>query len=338
MDRRLPWALIAVWLGVGVSGWASIHGALASHSTGLAWTVGFEAGIAWAATWVAILVPRITTLTAARIGVPVSVVAAAVAFAASGPIAWTSIFALTSIAAIAALALPTTIDAFVDGSSYGPERRFALRTPALTALVAVPPTWIAATMIAAVPPLAVVGNLPAALAVGVCWVLVVRWAVRSLHLPARRWTVFVPAGVVLSDPLVLTDRVLFPRQNVEALGPALAETDATDLSRGTLGLALQMDLSVPFALPMIDRRDAAMREPSGERTVTTDRIVFSVLRPGALLETASQRRFTIGETRVAEPQCVHHVSAAEIGEMLADATAEGETQTAVPLPRTRSSR
>lgn len=338
MDRRLPWALIAVWLGVGVSGWVAIRGALEGHSTALVWTVGLEGSIAWAAAWVAILIPRITTLTAARIGVPVSVAAATAAFAASGPIAWTSIFALLSVMAIAALALPTTIDAFVDGSSYGPERRFALRTPALTALVAVPPTWIAATMIAIVPPLAVIGNLPAALAIGVVWVLVVHWAVRSLHLPARRWTVFVPAGMVLSDPLVLTDRVLFPRRNVEALGPALAETDATDLSQGTLGLALQMDLSVPFALPMIDRRDPSTRDASGERTVTTDRIVFSVLRPGALLEVARERRFTIGETRVAEPQCVHHVSAAQIGEMLADATAEGETQTAVPLPRTRSSR
>src|SRR5690606_34737283 len=129
---------------------------------------------------------------------------------------------------------------------------------------------------------AVSGWLVPALVLGVAWVFVFRWAVRSLHLPARRWVVFVPAGMVLSDPLVLTDRVLFPRREVEAIGPAYADTDAPDLVPSTLGLALQLDLTEPFALPMIDRAGTPGHEPTGgrtgdtpgERTLATDRFVF----------------------------------------------------------------
>jgi hypothetical protein len=191
---------------------------------------------------------------------------------------------------------------------------------------------VIASAIVIVPPLAVAGELVAALVIGVAWVAGVRWAVRSLHLPARRWVVFVPAGMVVSDPHVLTDRVLFPRRNVEALGPAYAATDATDLSQGSLGLALQLDLSEPFAIPLLDRSVSA-DDVASERTVTTDRIVFAVLRPGALLDVATTRRFNVGETRPVEPQCVHHTAAE--GAAAVDAA---ESQTAVPLPRTRSSR
>jgi len=328
MDRRLPWVLIAAWLLTGAAGTAAIPAALHGHSTALIRTLGVEAVVAWTLVWVAMLIPRITTLTAARIGVPAAVVVAGLTLATGDQSVWAMLFVLAAVAAVAALANPVTIDAFVDGSSYGPERRFALRTPPLTALVAVPPTWIVAVALAVVPPFAVVGNLVVALIVAVAWVVTVRWAVRSLHLPARRWVVFVPAGMVLSDPLLLTDRVLFPRRNVAAIGPAYASTDATDLSQGAIGLALQLDLTEPFAIPLVDR--TAPPDAAGEKTVSTDRIVFAVLRPGALLAAAVDRRFTVGETRPAEPACVHHAGA--------DHRSSEESQTAVPLPRTRSSR
>ncbi|HET8930875.1 MAG TPA: hypothetical protein VFN21_09485 [Acidimicrobiales bacterium] len=333
MDRRLPWVLIAAWLLVGAAGTAAISASLDGRSTGVVWTVTVESAVGWALVWMAMLLPRITTLTAARIGVPIALAVAGATFFTGGDLTASVIFVVTALAALAALASPVTIDAFIDGSSYGPEQRFALRTPPLTALVAVPPTWLVAGAIVIVPPLAVTGNLVVALAIGVAWVVGVRWAVRSLHLPARRWVVFVPAGMVLSDPYVLTDRVLFPRRNVEALGPAYAATDATDLSQGSFGLALQLDLSEPFAMPLLDRSSQPDSGTVSERTVTTDRIVFAVLRPGALLDAAAGRRFAVGETRPAEPQCLHH--AADDG---ADELEPEESQTAVPLPRTRSSR
>lgn len=335
MDRRLPWVLIAAWLVVGAAGIAAIPAALDGRSAGVVRTLTVEAVLGWALVWVAMLSPRITTLTATRVGVPVALVAAVATSCSGGQPGWSAVFVASALAALAALANPMTIDAFIDGSSYGPEQRFALRTPPLTAVVAVPLTWVVASAIVIVPPLAVAGEPVAALVVGVAWVVGVRWAVRSLHLPARRWVVFVPAGMVLSDPHLLTDRVLFPRRNVETLGPAYATTDATDLSQGSLGLALQLDLSEPFEIPLIDRSAPSDDGAPAERTVTTDRIVFAVLRPGALLDAAADRRFTVGETRPAEPRCVHHAAAE--GAATSHAEAE-ESQTAVALPRTRSPR
>ena len=100
--------------------------------------------------------------------------------------------------------------------------------------------------------------------------------------------VFVPAGVVLHDPLVLADAVLLPRRQIVALGPALADTTATDLTDGAPGLVLEVQLADAVELGLREGRHAAA-EP-----VTTDRLLFSPLRPGALLDAASNRRVPVG--------------------------------------------
>lgn len=316
MERRLPWVLVVTWLAVGVTGYFAIADILDGRATATMTVVGVEATIIWAVSWVATLIPRTTTLTGLRIVVPVAAVAAVAGFLFAGAsVAWSTGFTIASLAALGALAHPVTIDAFVDGSAYGPERRFALRTPPLVALVAVPPVWLLGAMVVVVPPLAVTGLWVPALVIGIVWAVALPRSLGSLHLPARRWVVFVPAGMVLSDPMALTDRLLFPRRSITALGPAFADTDATDLTGGTLGLALQIDLDEPFDIPF--HADT----PDGERVVASDRVVFAVLRPGALLETAAGRRVAIGETAARAPR--------EEPEM---------SQTAVPLPRTRSSR
>ena len=63
---------------------------------------------------------------------------------------------------------------------------------------------------------------------------------RALHQLARRWVVFVPAGVVVHDPLGLVDPVLLPRGWVQGFAPAPADTDATDLTMGAPGLAVEI--------------------------------------------------------------------------------------------------
>ncbi len=72
---------------------------------------------------------------------------------------------------------------------------------------------------------------------------------RALHGLARRWVVFVPAGLVLHDLQALAEPVLFPRATIARLGPALGDgTDALDLTLGSLGLALQLDLREPITV------------------------------------------------------------------------------------------
>lgn len=314
---------MVLWLAVAAAGLVAVPAALEGRSHQVSLVVGAECWIVWAVTWVALLVPRATTLTIARLGVPAGVVAAFVALGAGAPVVSGIIFAVVALLAFAALLHGSTVDAFVDGSSYGPEQRFALRVPPLLAVTAVPVTWVIADSILVVPVLAA-ARLPfPALVVLVCWAVGVRPAVRSLHLLARRWVVFVPAGLVLSDPLVMADVILLPRRSVDALGPAYAGTDATDLTQGALGLALQADLDEPFGLGLRQGRNTTPRE------LATDRILFAACRPGALLEAATGHRIAVGETLVdaGAPSCVgslHHDSE--------------PSQTAVPLPRTRSPR
>ena len=125
----------------------------------------------------------------------------------------------------------------------------------------------------------------AALAVGapVAWVLA-----RSMHNLARRWAVFVPAGMVLHDPLTLVDPVLFERRLVAKVGPALADSTALDLTQRAPGLALEAQLraDAPFTLLTPGKREG--------RPVTTDRFLFTPTRPGALLDEARRRRLPVG--------------------------------------------
>jgi hypothetical protein len=107
---------------------------------------------------------------------------------------------------------------------------------------------------------------------------------RSMHALSRRWVVFVPAGIVLHDPLTLVDPVLFRRQSVEALHPAPADSDALDLTQGSPGLALE--------LLLLDRADLTLVKPGTRRGASgrTARLLFTPTRPGAVLEQARERR------------------------------------------------
>jgi hypothetical protein len=191
----------------------------------------------------------------------------------------------TALLAAIILFVPVVTDLFVDGSSYGPEKRMALRTPATLFLGPVEIAWaIVVAGIAAGPLLLAARAWVAgviALAVGV---VLVRPALRSLHQLSRRWIVFVRVGLVLHDPLSLADPVLFLRQDVRSLEPARAdaEREATDLTGRALGLALELRLRSKVTIGMIERRHQS-------RNVATDRVLFTPARPGALVSEARGR-------------------------------------------------
>src|SRR3546814_13032961 len=99
------------------------------------------------------------------------------------------------------------ICAFADGSSAGTGRRLQRRVPGPLLLGPLPLTWA----------LGVVGPVAGPLllaaeqwALGAAVLLVgavpARLAVRALHGLARRWVVFVPAGMVLADPARSAER------------------------------------------------------------------------------------------------------------------------------------
>jgi hypothetical protein len=183
---------------------------------------------------------------------------------------------------------PVTVDAFVDGGSYGPEQRWALRVP--TGLLLGPMPLALAFAIAGLSagPLLlaarqwVLGGI--ALAIGVPLAVT---AIRAIHHLALRWLVLVPGGVVLHDQAVLADPVLFARGAVLSVAPAAVDTSATDLTLGAHGLVVSVTLGEPVEAA---RRTGRQRAD----TVRLQAVLVSPVRPGAFLREAGRHRLPVG--------------------------------------------
>lgn len=277
---RVTWLVLPVVLG------PAVGDALDGASRPVQLVAGIGLWVGWAVVLVATLVPTTVSLTALRVAAPGAVVAALAATVADGASAATVAGLVGALLAALAAFWPGTGEAFVAGSSYGDERRMPLRVPGPLLAGPLILVWaVAAAGVAAGPLLlaarqwvlgaaAVAVGLPAAGA-----------AVRSMHTLARRWLVFVPNGMVVHDPLALAEPVLLRRADVRSFGPATADTAALDLTRGALGLALEVRLVTPVSLVLV----AGGRRGTTEAT-TAGALLVSPTRPGAVLAEARRRR------------------------------------------------
>lgn len=249
--------------------------------------VGLWAG--WAAGLVALLVARHQTLTAMRLLVTAGLVAmvAAVAVGTRTSVADAVAVALAAGAVVGAFA-PWVGEAWVDGSSYGPEQRHALRPPALLSYLIVPLTGSLVMAGAVAGPLLLAARqwIPGAVMLLIGWPIAAA-GVRSLHQLARRWVVLVPAGLVIHDPFTMPEAQLVLRRMVSNFGPAPIDSEADDLTAGAPGLALQLDLHEPV--------DLLLR--SGSRSTETrssTSLLITPSRPRRLLDGARERRIPVG--------------------------------------------
>lgn len=280
---RLTWALLPLAMG------PALGAALDERSRAVALTGSALAWGVWAALLVAVLIPRTVSLTALRTVAPAALLVANWA-ALAGDRSGADMLAVTwaAVTVVAAFA-PTTGDTFVNGSSYGDERRMPLRVPGTLLLGPLPLTWIAAVAAPIGVPLLVAaqGWIPAAV-LAVVGLPAAYVALRALHGLSRRWVVFVPAGLVLHDLHALVDPVLFPRASIRRLGPAPADGGgALDLTQRSLGLALELELVEPT--------DVAPRRPDGQVQVEkVQQLLFSPTRPGAVVAEAAARRIAVG--------------------------------------------
>ena len=276
----LPWALRALWAVLPFVLGPDLAAALDGRSRPVQVVASVALWAVWAAVVLATLVPYPLGLTALRSAAPAALAAAVVA-AADGHGSPLSLGAAGLATAMAFL--PETGTLFANGPAYPNERRLPLRAPgallpllplawalavggpAAGAMLLATRQWLAGT---------VVSLVGAALAVVLF---------RSLHALSRRWVVFVPAGVVLHDPLSLTDPVLFRRQLIEALRPARAGSDGLDLSQRAPGLALELVLreEVPLVLTKPGSRLG--------QTTSAERVLFTPARPGEVLREAAAR-------------------------------------------------
>lgn len=282
------WPARVCWVALALIGPLAIGDALDGRSTAVTVVAATGLWVGWATALVTMLVPRNEALTAMRVLVPGGLAAVLVALATGGRADVTSIAAVVVAAVATAWALaPWVGEAWVDGSSYGPERRFPLRPPAVLGYGVVPVVWLAVAAGATCGPLLLAARQwvagSAALLLGAAAVVL---GVRSLHQLSRRWVVLVPAGLVLHDPLTMPDPQLLLRRMIAGVGPAAADTDADDLTAGAPGLALQLDLREPV--------DLLVR--SGGRTTenrSSLHLLFTPSRPRHLLDAVRERRIPI---------------------------------------------
>jgi hypothetical protein len=173
----------------------------------------------------------------------------------------------------------------VNGPAYPNERRFPLRAPGPLLLGPIELAWAVAVTGLVTGPLLladeswVLGGIATAIGLPVAWLLL-----RSLHQLSKRWAVFVPAGLVVVDPIGLMDSVLIRRQQLRALGPAPTDSQALDLTQRAPGLALEAVLS--------EEADVVLVWPGRRQgeAVKAAALLFTPTLPGALLDEAKARR------------------------------------------------
>ena len=283
------WPLRILWVALPLLAGPGFSTMLENRSTAVATTAEIGLWAMWFAGLVASLAPSTVSLTAIRFVSPSLVASAIYGTIALGvsTASTTAAIAATSVV-FAVVLLPATGDPMVNGSSYGPERRLALRPPAALLFGPMQLTWLVmfgataggALMIAAKNyvigvPLLVVG-------LGASW----RGA-QSLHQLSRRWIVFVPAGFVIHDYWSLAETLLIQRREIACLGPVpLDKGELLDLSGGAMGLALLVETK--------DKVPLALRAKKSVESFSAYRIVFTPTLPGQLLHEARVRGISIG--------------------------------------------
>jgi len=287
------WGPAALWLVMPLVAGPSLGDALMARSDAVALVAAIGLWAGWLGGLVAALVPSTTSLTAVRILFPASLVAAVWAAAlAPDPTATTVSMALAGTSAAAVLSLWAMVgEVFVNGSSYGDERRFPLRPPAPVVLGPAEVLWAVMVLTSFGGPLLlacrqwVAGGLLTVLAVAIDAL-----GVRALHQLSRRWLVFVPAGVVLVDRTVLLEAMLTLRPRIASFALAADDSAATDLGAGALGPQVELRLDrIGDIVRTPARRDRHLLvEPEEVASVR-----FSPSRPGRVLDEARRRRLTV---------------------------------------------
>ena len=289
-DRELQ-ALRANWLVMPFTVGPAFAAALDDTERAVRIGLSTTLWMVWAGTLIATMVPRAQTLSVIRIVIPATPVALAWALIDAGDNLSTAAALVAGgwVAVVTALALRSTVaDTFVDGSSYGDERRFLLGTPGPLLAGPIFLVWILTIVGAAAGPIAllterwVLGGILTAIGVPVVW-----FGVNAIHRLSNRWLVFVPAGIVVYDKTALREPQLFRTEDLARFGPAPADADEEDLSLGALGLALRVRLT---GVSKIIKNGRSIEEA----VTDIDGFIISPNRPGAVMAEARERDYPIG--------------------------------------------
>jgi hypothetical protein len=180
------------------------------------------------------LVPSPLSLTVTKCTTPLMVLCAFMAASPVGVFGALAAFIITWSALFA--------DVMVQGSAYGEETRFALRTPV--------PYWAPTVLAWSLLSGSLLGGslLIAAEAyfVGAPLLLVgvvlARTVPKRLHRLSRRWLVIVPAGIVVHDHLVLAETMMSMRSKILSISKVAESGETADFTGGVAGPRIAVHL------------------------------------------------------------------------------------------------
>jgi len=291
-DHIVAWLLRALWVGMPFAAWPAISTGLRSEPGAVQTAAAVGAWVMWAGILIATFVPVPATLTAIRAIAPAVLGAVIGAAATERPSTAALAFGVGWSALLSAVVfLPQTATVCVNGPAYANERRFPLAPPG--------PLLLGPLEVAS----ALVIGLPTA---GVLLLVAERWLLgavltvvgfpmsallaRALHGLSRRWFVFVPAGVVVHDPMALADPVLFPREVIEYLAPGRG---GVDLTLGAYRMALELRLREEAELEVLHNRR--------RKEVATRALLIAPTMPGRVLAYAAGHRIPVAVPQPAVP-------------------------------------
>jgi hypothetical protein len=191
----------------------------------------------WLAVMVALFVPAALSLTAVRTLAP----AVAVTAFFMGNLVW----AFPAVVMLRVLLSRDVADVLVQGSAYGAETRFALRTPVpyLAPAVLVWSALVATTVGGSL--LLAAGNPAAGIPVTAAGALLAWKVPVRLHRLSRRWLVVVPAGLVVHDHLVLGETMMVRRDHLGAVTLQESPGDEADLTGAVPGRRVRIVMTQP---------------------------------------------------------------------------------------------
>ena len=241
--------------------------------TALAWAV-------WGVVVIASYISHPITLTVLRIGIPV-ITGFMIFVAVTQGFSGSQIISAAVSVAVLLLSFSAEIGGiYVQASAYGDEKRFALRPPVVLVAPILLSTMVADLSIIALPLLVAARNWTVAAVALVGLYLSVRYLLPRIHLLSRRWLVFVPAGVVVHDEIVLSINLMIKKQDLIQIQLARDNSAAADLSALTWGVPLEFSFNKPLDVAL---SSIGAKHLNSVSAIHATSIIIAPSRPGAVL-------------------------------------------------------
>ncbi len=241
--------------------------------TALAWAV-------WGVVVIASYISHPITLTVLRIGTPVVagfMIFVAVTLGFSG----SQIISAAVSVAVLLLSFSAEIGGiYVQASAYGDEKRFALRPPVVLIAPILLSVLIADLSILGLPMLVAAKNWSVAAVALIGFFVSGKYLLPRIHLLSRRWLVFVPAGVVVHDEIVLSINLMIRKQELLQIKLARDNSAAADLTALTWGVPLEFSFNKPLDVALTS---IGAKHLNSVSAIHAQSVLVATSRPGAVL-------------------------------------------------------